>query len=490
MGEIDYISTYIIASPLIILAIIGYWKLFTKAGKPGWAAFVPFYSTYIMLKLSGRPAWWLIWMFVPVFNLIVSICIYVDFIRSYGKFTVRQQLAGIILGFIYLPKWGFDKTTRYLGQSATNRFKEEHENIADKPSEVQWAAVIVIILVFIVFIRAFFVDTFYIPVVSMERSILSGDFIVVSKLNYGARTPITPVAFPYANHNLGGTNIKTYWDGIQWPYHRLPGFSEVKIGDVVVFNYPQDTINNRPVDKKEVYIKRCEGTPGDTVKMIDAQVYVNGKAIPNPPNGQMEYYVKTKGIGINPQVLKDLHISNMDSTAMYTMTRDAATELKRYSNVQTVTPSIFPRDLDDTINPIFPLFYPNHIMLNGKEPNYHWSADNYGTIIVPKRGWTVKLDSMTFPIYERAIEVYEKNKVKTVGNAIFINGQKTNTYTFKMNYYWVLGDNRHDSEDSRYWGFVPADHIIGKAILIYMSWDASAPLFDKIRWNRIFNLVH
>jgi signal peptidase I len=491
MGLVDYIGVYIIAFPLLILALIGYWKLFEKAGRPGWEALIPGYSYYIILKLSGRPAWWLILLFIPVINFIIFIGVFIDFIRSYGKFTIREQVAGTFLAFIFLPKWGFDKNTHYLGPSVTAEFKAEHDTLIKSPAWIQWTAIIIINLCIVIFIRAFFIETYSIPTPSMERSLLVGDYIVVSKINYGVRLPITPIAYPFANHNIE-PGLKAYWDGIKWPYHRLPGFSEIKKGDIVIFNYPMDVDSPylRPIDKGEIYMKRCEGAPGDTLSLIDAQVYINGKTSFNPPNAQMDYKVNLKGPNLNPQLLKDLHISRYyEDNELLTMTPSAANTLKTYSNVESVTPAIALKGVVDPFNPIYPRKYPQY-SLGTKFPLFKWNVDNYGPIIIPKKGWTVKLDSMNFPIYERAIEVYENNKVKTIGNDIFINGIKTNTYTFKMNYYWVMGDNRHDSEDSRFWGFLPEDRVIGKAMLIYMSWDENASLFNKIRWDRIFNIIH
>jgi signal peptidase I len=358
-----------------------------------------------------------------------------------------------------------------------------------KSTTREWVDAIVFAVIAATLIRTFFIEAYVIPTPSMERSLLVGDFLFVSKVNYGARTPMTPIAFPFAHHTMPLINTKAYWDGWELPYYRLPGFSEVKKGDVVVFNYPQDTINNRPVDKRENYIKRCQGTPGDTVSVIDGQVYANRKAEPNPPGEQMEYTYRTTDMAINPQVLDELNVTLYEGHQANSMTKESANILKGYSNVKDFTPIISQKGQSDPNNPVFPHYYHMHVLL-GKIPDYKWSLDNFGPIIVPKKGWTVKLDSMTFPLYERAIEVYEHNKLKVVGNDIFINDKKTDSYKFKMNYYWMMGDNRHDSEDSRFWGFVPEDHIVGKALFIWMSWDENASFFSKIRWSRLFRGIH
>jgi signal peptidase I len=381
-----------------------------------------------------------------------------------------------------------------------NKKKTKPAKAKKKSVTREWVDAIVFAVIAATLIRTFFIEAYVIPTPSMERSLLVGDFLFVSKVNYGARTPMTPIAFPFAHHTMPLIGTKAYWDGIKLPYYRLPGFSEVKKGDVVVFNYPMDADSPlyRPVDKRENFIKRCQGTPGDTLSVVDAQVYVNGKAMPNPPGEQIEYKYTTNGMNVNPEIFKDLNVSFYDSInkpSIPTMTTASAKVFKGYSNITSFAPLVQPKGIVDPYGPVYPV-NPNHpvgppnLMLNGKQPNYRWNVDNYGPIIIPKKGWTVKLDSMTYPLYERCIAVYENNKLKVVGNDIFINGVKTNTYTFKLNYYWMMGDNRHDSDDSRYWGFVPEDHIVGKALFIWMSWDDNASFFGKIRWSRLFNGIH
>jgi len=375
-----------------------------------------------------------------------------------------------------------------------NRKKKSDTKRKPKSKTREWVDAIVFAVIAATLIRTFFIEAYVIPTPSMERTLLVGDFLFVSKLNYGPRVPMTPVAFPFAHHTMPLINVKAYWDGIKIPYYRLPGFSNVKKGDVVVFNYPMDADSPlyRPVDKRENYIKRCQGTPGDTLSVEDAQVYINHKAMPTPPQSEMEYDYKTTGLDLNPQILDELHIQVYDQHTYAAMTAASAKALKSYSNVKYVTPIISPKGVAEEVyptNPQHPVGPPN-LMLNGKQPNYKWNVDNYGPIIIPKRGWTVKLDSMTYPLYERCIAVYENNKLKVRGNDIYINGVKTDHYTFKLNYYWMMGDNRHDSDDSRYWGFVPEDHIVGKALFIWMSWDDNASFFGKIRWSRLFRGIH
>jgi signal peptidase I len=470
---------YIIAGVFLALVLTGAWKLFEKAGRPGWEALIPVYSWYIVLKLSGRPAWWLVWFFIPVINLIAGLGIYLDFIKSFGKFKFSEHAAAILFGFIYLPKWGFDKTTVYLGPSASAQFREKYRDNLKKSQPREWTEAILFATLAATLIRTFLIEAYVIPSGSMESSLLIGDYLFVSKINYGPRTPITPVAFPFAHHTMPLIYTKAYWDGIQLPYYRLPGLQDVKKGDVVVFNYPMDADSPlyRPVDKRENFIKRCQGTPGDTLSLLNAQVYINGRMAQNPVEAEQSYLVNTGGTEINPQVLRDLHMEIRQQTGASTyemlMTNESATALKSIRNIKSVTEYIQPRNIYDA--EIFP-----------HDPHFKWNVDNLGPIIIPKRGWTVKLDSLTIPLYKRAIEVYENNKVKLSGNDILINGKKETSYTFKLNYYWMMGDNRHNSEDSRYWGFVPEDHIEGKALFIWMSSDSTASFLHQTRWGRIF----
>lgn len=358
--------------------------------------------------------------------------------------------------------------------------KDKDQPKKKKSAAREWTDAIIFAVVAATLIRTLFIEAYTIPTESMERSLLVGDFLFVSKVNYGARMPITPVAFPFAHHTMPIIGTKAYWDGIKLPYYRLPGLSDIKKGDVVVFNWPMeaDTPLLRPVDKRENYIKRCQGTPGDTLSIVDAQVFVNGIANPNPPEGQINYTVETDGTEINPKTWDELHVTVSENP---TMTKASAEALKKFSNIKSVKPLIEPKDSVSYMNGSV---FPNDIHYA------KWNQDNYGPIIVPKKGWTVKLDSLSLPFYKRAITVYEGNKLEIKGNDILINGTKTNSYTFKMNYYWMMGDNRHNSLDSRFWGFVPEDHIVGKALFVWMSWDSNASFLNKIRWSRLFMGIH
>jgi signal peptidase I len=362
-------------------------------------------------------------------------------------------------------------------------FRKKKKAIKKKKSALrEWTDAVVFAFIAATLIRMLFLEAYVIPSSSMESSLLVGDFLFVSKINYGARLPITPVAVPFVHHTVPFFNTKAYWDGIQIPYYRLPGLSTVKKGDVVVFNQPMDADSPyyRPVDKRENLIKRCQGTPGDTLRLVDARVYINGKASPIPENGEMAYRVQTDGNPLNPLLASQLHLSDISQLTRidYTMnmTAQSAKTLRTFSNIKSVKPDIQIRGAYYPSDDVFP-----HI------PSWRWNADNYGPVIIPRKGWTVKLDSLTIPVYKRAINIYEHNQVaQSDRQTLLINGKPAATYTFKLNYYFMMGDNRHNSLDSRFWGFVPEDHIVGKAIFIWMSTDSEASFLNKIRWNRLF----
>lgn len=392
------------------------------------------------------------------------------------------------------------------------KFWQKNKNAEPKKKKSktrEWTDAIIFAVIAATIIRVFFIEAYTIPSGSMEKSLLVGDFLFVSKVNYGARIPMTPVAFPFAHHTMPITGTKAYHDGVQWKYRRLPGLQDIKRNDVVVFNFPEGdtvalevqddnyylmvkrmgwqqtnanyTIVSRPVDKRENFIKRCIAIAGDTISMDAGLVTVNGKQVPLKDTGWFSYAVAFKTTDINMKLFTDIgfNIVASDDPNIYQFDGTPAmiAELKKSDYVKSITPLISPKGYDD--QSVFP-----------RDPNRKWNIDNFGEIIVPKKGWTVKLDSATMPLYERSIRIYEGNKLEKVGNNWLINGKIANTYTFKMNYYWMMGDNRHNSADSRIWGFVPEDHIVGKALFIWMSFDSKGSWFNKIRWNRLFRGIN
>lgn len=399
---------------------------------------------------------------------------------------------------------------------------------------VEWTDALIFAIVAATLIRMFFFEAYTIPTSSMEKSMLVGDYLFVSKVAYGPKLPNTPLAVPFTHHTLPFTQkTKAYSEAIQWPYKRIAGTTKVKRNDIVVFNFPAgDTvvvgmdnpdyysqirsnargyrqseasrgidisqkeaekqirrlmwerfdIVSRPVDKRENYIKRGVGMPGDVLELKEGQLYVNGTMTDNPENLQYDYIVRTNGTPLNKMKLQELGIAfddmGMISSAEYylPLTKEMVEKLQKFPNVTSVT-----RSLATGVDPdIFP-FSPE---------NYPWNVDNFGPLYVPKKGDRVELNMKTLPLYERIIEAFEGNKLEVKDSIIYVNGQQADSYTFDMDYYWMMGDNRHRSADSRYWGFVPEDHIVGKAYFIWLSLDKDKSFLNKIRWKRIFRFIH
>ena len=353
-----------------------------------------------------------------------------------------------------------------------------------KKSELRsWIDAIVFAVIAAHILRTFLIEAYTIPTSSMEKSMLVGDFLFVSKLAYGPRTPMTPIAFPLVHHTLPLFDCKSYSKIIKLPYYRMKGLGDLKRNDCVVFNWPAETLD-RPVDKKENYVKRCVGIPGDKIQVKDGDLYVNNN-IQDEPDGmkkQFHYIVKTKGTGLNHKILYKKYDITEGSYGrnrneyILTLTDKNSKLLKNFSNVVSVNKTIAKTRK-----------YEEHIFPNNKE--FNWNVDNYGPIVIPKKGDFINLTLENLPIYRTIIEEYEKNTLKIEGKTIHINSIECTSYTFKMNYYWMMGDNRHNSADSRFWGFVPEDHIVGKALFIWMSWDKNASGLKKIRWNRLFDGV-
>jgi signal peptidase I len=345
----------------------------------------------------------------------------------------------------------------------------------------EWIDAIAFAVVAATLIRTFFIEAYTIPTSSMEKSLLVGDFLFVSKVNYGARAPITPVSFPFAHNTMPLINTQSYLDWPQMPYYRLPGFQKIKNNDVVVFNYPAE--DGRPLDKKENYIKRCLGIAGDTLSVVDQQVYINGVAAENPQKMQFKYYVKTDG-SFDERVLKRNDITEGQPLSQQgdfemLLTQESKSNLLNQSWVKKIENTLQAKGAGASY--IFPF-----------RESLGWNVDNFGPVYIPKAGDNIKLDTVTYYIYERAIRVYEHNPTLEMKDGkVYLEGKEITAYTFKQNYYFMMGDNRHNSADSRFWGFVPEDHIVGKALFTWLSLDANETnIFKKIRWNRIFRGIH
>ncbi len=360
------------------------------------------------------------------------------------------------------------------GRSSVNgkgRAKEPPKKQKSKLRE--WTDALLFAVIVMLIVRTLFFDLFRIPTPSMENNLLIGDYLFVSKLHYGTRTPMT-VGVPFT---------QVFLRGLELPWTRLPGFSSVQRGDAVVFNWPAEV--DKPIDRKMHYIKRVVGLPGETLKIEDKIVHVNGEALPLMPGMQQHWYVykKDQRVRLSRARLRTLGIKQVDATANPSIERILATEeavaqMREWPYIDRIEPSIAPADAGYS-----PLMYP---------PNKNYTPDNYGAVTIPKQGEQVTLTVENWPVYETVISRYEGHTTRARPDGTFeIDGQLATTYTFAQDYYFVMGDNRDNSEDSRFWGFVPMSHVVGKAVLIYFSWDheGSPPFFGQIRFSRLFSLI-
>ncbi len=467
-----------------VIHFLGTWKLYTKAGRKAWEAIIPIYNAIILMKIIKRPTWWVILLFIPIINLLMFPVIWIETIRSYGKnSTIDSFLAVLTLGFY----------TYYINY-LTNVNYIEDRSLKSRTELGEWVSSIVFAIVAATLVHTYFMQPYTIPTSSLEKSLLVGDFLFVSKFHYGARTPMTVIAAPMVHDSLPFIKAKSYLKKPQLPYFRLPGFQDIKRNEIVVFNWPTDTVRffrdrskihvDKPIDKKSNYVKRCVGIPGDSLEIKDGYIFINGKQTQLPDRAKPQYFnTVTAKDGFNPQSLMTRYGSTelgggKNGEYYVNLTDKNAQKLRNNPYIVSVIKDITPKgNYDSTLFP--------------HNKQYKWSRDNYGPIYIPEAGKTVELNSKSLPFYKRIIEVYENNNLTVNGDEIFINGKLATTYTFKQNYYWMMGDNRHNSEDARYWGYVPFDHVVGKPVFIWFSWDSNAKgIANKIRWERVFTTVH
>jgi signal peptidase I len=375
--------------------------------------------------------------------------------------------------------------------------KEKKDEPKSKARE--WWDAILFAVVAATLIRWLIMEAYTIPTPSMENSLLVGDFLFVSKFHYGTRTTTTPLQIPLTHQKIWFTNIPSYLEWIKLPQYRLPGISEVKREDVVVFNVPPTGLNDGkeyPVDLKTNYIKRCVGIPGDTLSIRDKQVYINGAPENNPPEMQYSYLVTSDG-PINQRNLEKLELGpedyqvygrQADGKFVYMMwlTQKKADEIKGLTYIKSI-------EVEKRVDEDGTIPYSTYYDWSGgteSKKYYRWSTDNFGPLWIPKEGATLAINDSTLALYGTTIKLYDHNKdVKIENGKLIIDGQEVKEYTFKQNYYFMMGDNRHNSLDSRFWGFVPEDHIVGKAFFIWLSIDKNSSFVNKIRWSRFFKLI-
>jgi signal peptidase I len=474
-----------------VIHFLGTWKLYQKAGRKAWEAAVPIYNAYVLTQIIKRPWWWVLLLFIPIVNLMMFPSFWVETVRSFGKEKTSQLfLAVFTLGF-YIYYLNYIEDVKYQADRQLRPFTAAGE----------WTTSIVFAIIAATLVHTYFMRPYTIPTSSLEKSLLIGDYLFVSKFHYGARTPKTALALPMVHDTMPipftGIKFRSYVKGIDFPNFRFPGFQKIKRNDIVVFNWPLDTVYQfrdpyhrpavkKPLDKKSNYVKRCVGIPGDSLEIKDGYVYINGKrtVLPDRAKTQFFYTVELDPKKVNLQrFLNKFNITEGGSLGngkfKLNLTQDAANYLKRIKNVKSVV-----RDIDSTEafqRDIFP-----------HNPQYKWSRDNFGPIYIPKKGATVALNKKSIPFYKRIIQEYEGNDLLVDDKAIYINGKQTDSYTFKQDYYWMMGDNRHNSEDARYWGYVPFDHVVGKPVFIWFSLspDTSKPFFQRIRKERLFTTVN
>lgn len=489
---------------LIIQVIhgLGTWKLYQKAGRQAWEAFIPVYNAVILMKIINRPWWWTILLFLPIVNLIMFPVIWVETARSFGKSsTTDTWLAILSLGFY----------NYYLNYAGDNLTYIENRDLHPKTATGDWVSSILFAIVAATIVHTYFIQPYTIPTSSLEKSLLVGDFLFVSKFHYGARIPMTTLAAPMVHDTIPVLGTKSYLyndnakeektsliNKFQLPYLRLPGFQNVERNDIVVFNWPVDTLYNmykpanraykKPIDKETNYVKRCVGIPGDSLEVRNGYVYINGQKneLPDRAKLQFSYKVETKnGPFDNYELSKRYGITdfphyNQNYTVCYFpgITNETVEKFKNHPNVAKIEPLM--REKGEREGSVFP-----------HDPVYNWNNDFFGPLYIPKAGATIELNTDVLPLYKRLITEYENNELQVKGNQIFINGQQTSTYTFKQDYYWMMGDNRHNSQDARSWGYVPMDHIVGKPVFIWMSYNQHGKgIGEKIRWDRLFTTVN
>ena len=478
---------------LIIAQLINglfFWKGYQKAGYKAWQAFVPFYNTVVFLRIISRPWWWVFLLYLPVIGNIMVIVMTYEWLHVFGYRKKRYTLLSVVtLGLftayvMYLPK------TVYVGK----------DNDAIRKNVSSWVSAVLFAVVAASGIHTYFIQPYMIPTSSLEKTLLVGDFLFVSKFHYGVRVPMTPLSLPMVHDSIPIIGTKSYIKIPQLPYLRLPALQKVERNDITVFNWPTDTVRffgdnsgihvDKPIDKKSNYVKRTVAIPGDVFEVKAGDVWINGKKEIYPVRAKLQtsYIVVTKPnifstadefsatmyhqFGVTDhsyQIAKDTYVFT-------SLTDEVANALAVSDNIVSVSKIINNKGYDQAIFP--------------HSPSFAWNQDNYGPITIPAKGTTIDLTVENLPLYKSIITTYEHNTLEVKGTDIYINGQKATTYTFAQDYYWMMGDNRHNSQDSRFWGFVPEDHIVGKPVLVWMSLDKYQSGFKKIRWNRLFTTVN
>jgi signal peptidase I len=516
-----------------VVHFAGTWKLYINAGRKAWEAAIPVYNAIILMKIINRPWWWTFLLFIPIINLIMFPVIWVETLRSFGKNSTLDTFLGFLTFGLYIYVINYGQNLQHI----PNRSLQPKNGVAEFVSSILFAIVVATT------VHTYFIQPYTIPTSSLEKSLLVGDFLFVSKFHYGARTPMTTVSFPMVHDTIPVVKSKSYLTKPLLPYFRFPGFESIKNNDIVVFNWPTDTVYYfrdpskrhayKPIDKKSNYVKRCLGIPGDSLQIKNGDVFVNGNKLPmhDRQRVQFKHILRLKeasnlsffeGYDINlnevyrvykikktdwetPGVQNFINSNNEnDRSYAFEIERDSAiitlggiisnSKIKRLS-IEDDGKSFLVNMPDDQVSNLRNNPYVAEVTRTSSKiasdnsifpHSKNWTVDNMGPLYIPKAGVTVALNKESLPFYQRIISEYEGHDLKVMGNEIRIDGKVATSYTFAQDYYWMMGDNRHNSEDSRYWGFVPQDHIVGKPVFIWLSIDYDK---GKIRWERLFTTV-
>ena len=530
MSFIEWIYFFLIYNGLIFA---GSQKLFRLAGVPGWHAIIPFYNIIKHLDIIQRPRWWIILVFIPVINLLMIPVVWVEFIKRFNHNSKIDRILVILtLGFYFFYISYASSKTKLVEEISFSGFERSIGSF-------------IFAIVIATIVHNYFLQPFVIPTGSLEKTLRVGDFLLVSKFHYGARVPSTVVTLPMVHDTIPIIKTRSYLKSPQLPYIRIPGFQEIKNNDIVVFNWPADTVRRffvkekgviKPRDKKSNYVKRALGIPGDTIEIKDGIIFINGKknVLPDRAKPIFTYNIrsekgvssnKLKEIGIEGFIRKFiiknltprsyegisnyiLSISNTNDNEYLVYTDDSGIPLSIIRDNNIIISELIDskREISLTYEDAFKIensnlfdtiyrvtqskgvsnlnFFPNN-------NNFKWNNDYLGPIYIPKKGDQIDLSLDNLPLYKKIIKDYEFNDIEISNGRIIINSEEQDSYTFKQDYYWMMGDNRYNSEDSRVWGFVPFDHVLGKPVFIWMSIDG---LFNgiqnwKFRWDRIFTTI-
>ena len=513
---------------------LGTYRLYSSAGFKSFAAFIPIYNALVLMRLINRPWWWVILLFIPIVNIMMFPVIWIETCKNFGKKSWTSIFLVLITFGLYIYSINFSKSIKK--EIITN-----HERKESTIGSIVFAVILATI------VHTYFIQPFIIPTGSLEKTLLVGDFLFVSKYHYGARVPKTVAAFPMVHDTIVGTGIRSYLNKPQLPYLRIPAIKKIKRNDLVTFNWPADTVRRffvreagvvKPIDKKSNYVKRCVAIPGDKLEIIDGLLYINNELskLPYRAKPLFNYRVtsqngisskellkinvtgfsrkfKISGInsnrqfeGIRPYIssLINSDIENFIVTTGYkgipskiiAENRLRVTEIKEREKIISMTNSDFEKlESKKTFDSIYRIFKTTKSYNTSFFPNdikYDWNEDNFGPIIISQKGQEIELNKQTLPLYKKIIRDYEKNKLELINDKILINDVETTFYKFNMDYYWMMGDNRYNSEDSRAWGYVPENHIVGRPIFIWMSIDGINDGISnwKIRWDRVFTTIH